>query len=212
MAPRRLTNYILFSRDGSPPQVGHLDHTTSAIQPLSLTSGTPLTSLYQVLEASPANIIPSPSVPPLPLSSVRILPPFPDRDVLAVGKNYLAHAREFNRSGFDASDSVDRPTHPVIFTKRATSIIADGEEVLLHPEFTSTADYEGEVGVVVGRAGFRVQEADAWDHVWGYTIINDITARERQRDHKQFYLGKSPDTFCPMVRCSTFSSYPRCGC
>ncbi|KAF6807776.1 fumarylacetoacetate hydrolase [Colletotrichum sojae] len=199
MPPQRLTNYILFTHNNSPRQVGHLDHATSTITPLSLPSGTPLTSLYQVIEASDilsSSALPLPSA--LPLSSVQILPPFPERDVLAVGKNYLSHAAEFNRSGFDASDTVDRPSHPVIFTKRSTSIIPHGDEVLLHPEFTSTADYEGEVGVIIGRAGFRVSEADAWDHVWGYTIINDITARERQRDHKQFYLGKSPDTFCPM--------------
>jgi hypothetical protein len=60
-------------------------------------------------------------------------------------------------------------------------------------------DYEGEIGVIIGKGGFKIKEADAMKHVWGYTIINDMTARERQRDHKQFYIGKSPDTFCPIV-------------
>lgn len=69
-----------------------------------------------------------------------------------------------------------------------------------HPGFTESLDYEGEIGAIVGKAGFRITEQDAMAHVWGYTIINDMTARERQRDHKQFYIGKSPDTFCPMVR------------
>lgn len=87
----------------------------------------------------------------------------------------------------------------MIFTKRFTSIIADGEEIYAHPEFTRTADYEGEIGVIVGREGYRVSEEEAMEYVWGYTIVNDLTARERQRDHKQFYIGKSPDTFCPMV-------------
>lgn len=59
-------------------------------------------------------------------------------------------------------------------------------------------DYEGEIGVIIGKSGFKVEDADAMDYVWGYTIINDMTARERQRDHKQFYIGKSGDTFCPM--------------
>ena len=59
-------------------------------------------------------------------------------------------------------------------------------------------DYEGEIGVIIGKAGFKITEENAMNHVWGYTIINDMTARERQRDHKQFYIGKSPDTFCPM--------------
>lgn len=70
--------------------------------------------------------------------------------------------------------------------------------MLLHHGFTESVDYEGEIGVIIGKPGFRVSESDAMDYVWGYTIINDITARERQRDHKQFFIGKSPDTFCPM--------------
>jgi 2-keto-4-pentenoate hydratase/2-oxohepta-3-ene-1,7-dioic acid hydratase in catechol pathway/pimeloyl-ACP methyl ester carboxylesterase len=99
---------------------------------------------------------------------------------------------------YDASDKADQPTHPVIFTKRATSIIAHGEEIYSHPDFTETLDYEGEIGVIIGKSGFRIREEDALNHIWGYTIINDVTARERQKDHKQFYIGKSPDTFCPM--------------
>ena len=67
-----------------------------------------------------------------------------------------------------------------------------------HPKFTQTLDYEGEIGVIVSKAGFQISESDAIDFVWGYTIINDVTAREKQRDHKQFFLGKSADTFCPM--------------
>lgn len=98
-----------------------------------------------------------------------------------------------------SSDKTDQPTHPVIFTKRATSIIAHGEPIYPHPGFTDTIDYEGEIGVIIGKSGFKIEEADAMEYVWGYTIINDMTARERQRDHKQFYIGKSPDTFCPMV-------------
>lgn len=90
------------------------------------------------------------------------------------------------------------PTHPVIFTKRATSIIANGDEIFPHPSFTQSVDYEGEIGVIIGKSGFQISEADAMTHIWGYTIINDMTARERQRDHKQFYIGKSPDTFCPI--------------
>jgi 2-keto-4-pentenoate hydratase/2-oxohepta-3-ene-1,7-dioic acid hydratase in catechol pathway/pimeloyl-ACP methyl ester carboxylesterase len=111
---------------------------------------------------------------------------------------HKAHAEEFNASGYDSSDKVDQPTHPVIFTKRATSIIADGDEIFPHPGFTESPDYEGEIGVIIGKPGFQITQEKAMDHVWGYTIINDMTARERQRDHKQFYLGKSPDTFCPM--------------
>ena len=82
------------------------------------------------------------------------------------------------------------PTHPVIFTKRSTSIIANNEDILLHKDFTQTLDYEGEIGVIIGKTGFQVSEADADQYIWGYTIINDVTAREKQRDHKQFFIGR----------------------
>lgn len=193
----RLTNYAAFEDPATGlRRIGHLEG--DSIQPLSFLSGTPVQDLYQVIEAGSSNIKASSAA--VPLSSVKLLAPISGRDVLAVGKNYSEHAKEFNSSGFDSSDKVDIPTHPVIFTKRATSITADGEDIFLHPDFTQTLDYEGEIGVIIGKSGFRVREEDAWDYVWGYTIINDVTARERQRDHKQFYIGKSPDTFCPMVR------------
>ena len=131
-------------------------------------------------------------------SGVRLLPPFSARDVLAVGKNYSAHAKEFNKSGYDASDKVDIPSHPVIFTKRSTSIIATEEEILPLENFTQSCDYEGEIGVIIGKPGYQISEAEANEYVFGYTIINDVTAREKQRDHKQFYIGKSADTYCPM--------------
>lgn len=194
----RLSHYAAFIRpETGISQIGHLDATAGTIQPLRLLSGYPLQNLYQVIEAGPSQIVAS--GPALPLASVKILPPLAGRDVLAVGKNYMEHAKEFNASGFDSSDKVDRPSHPVIFTKRATSIIADGDDIYLHPEFSKTVDYEGEIGVIVGKAGFRIPKEKAMEYVWGYTIINDVTARERQRDHKQFYIGKSADTFCPMV-------------
>lgn len=195
---RRLSNYAAFTRpETGISQMGHLDVENGTIQPLSLLSGYPIQDLYQVIEAGPLQIAASGSA--LALSSVKLLAPISGRDVLAVGKNYMEHAKEFNASGYDSSDKIDRPSHPVIFTKRATSIIADGEDVFLHPEFSKSVDYEGEIGVIVGKAGFRIPKERAMDYVWGYTVINDMTARERQRDHKQFYIGKSADTFCPMV-------------
>ncbi|KAH8434332.1 bifunctional fumarylacetoacetate hydrolase/alpha/beta hydrolase family protein [Aspergillus melleus] len=192
-----LTNYVAYLEPKNGPRIGHLDFETSTITPLSFKSGTPLTDLYQVITVGEDGIIAS-GAQSLPLSSVKHLPPISGRDVLAVGKNYVEHAREFNSSGYDASDKVDQPTHPVIFTKRATSIIGPQDEILLHPTFTETVDYEGEIGVIFGKTGFQIPEENAMDYVWGYTIINDVTARERQRDHKQFFLGKSPDTFCPI--------------
>ncbi|RSL63659.1 hypothetical protein CEP51_013274 [Fusarium floridanum] len=192
-----LAQYAAFSHpDTGLVRIGHYDIAKGTIQPLSFLSGTPVTSLYEVIAAGVSQIITDGEL--VSAKDVKLLPPISGRDILAVGKNYMEHAKEFNSSGFDSSDKTDRPSHPVIFTKRATSIIADGEEILPHAEFSSTIDYEGEIGVIIGKAGYRVEEADAWEYVWGYTIINDMTARERQRDHKQFFIGKSADTFCPI--------------
>ncbi|KAH8651644.1 fumarylacetoacetate hydrolase-like protein [Tricladium varicosporioides] len=191
------TNYIAYlDAKFKGPRIGHLDFQSSNIQPLSYESGAPLSTLYEVIEIGCSHIKASGDA--IPLHSVQLLPPISGRDILAVGKNYAEHAKEFNSSGYDSSDKVDQPTHPVIFTKRATSIIAHEEEILPHDGFTDTVDYEGEIGVIIGKSGFQIAENDAEEYVWGYTIINDVTARERQRDHKQFYIGKSPDTFCPM--------------
>lgn len=181
----------------SQPRMGHYDLQDDTIHPLCFLSGTPVTGLYQVIEAG-ENLI-ARAGQSLPASSVKLLAPISGRDVLAVGKNYSEHAKEFNQSGFNSSDKVDIPSHPVIFTKRASSIIAHGDAIFSHGTFTQSLDYEGEIGVIIGNPGFRIDESTAMEHVWGYTIINDVTARERQRDHKQFYIGKSADTFCPMV-------------
>jgi 2-keto-4-pentenoate hydratase/2-oxohepta-3-ene-1,7-dioic acid hydratase in catechol pathway len=193
-----LTSYIAYQVNGfERKSIGHYDVEKDTIQPLAFASGTLLEDLYQVIQVGESSIIPSGEK--ISASSVKILPPLSGRDVLCVGKNYAEHAKEFNSSGFDSSDKVDQPTHPVIFTKRFTSIIGAGQEIYPHPGFTETIDYEGEIGVIIGKAGYRITEENAMQHVWGYTIVNDTTARERQRDHKQFYIGKSPDTFCPMV-------------
>ncbi|KAJ5862122.1 hypothetical protein N7455_006190 [Penicillium solitum] len=195
VATNNLTNYVTYLDDQGRSRVGHLDLHSSMVTPLMMMSGAPVNSLYQVIELENAVIAYGDS---FPLSSVSIQAPISDRDILAVGKNYASHAIEFNRSGYDSSDNTDQPTHPVIFSKRSTSILPCGEEIYPHPNYTSTLDYEGEIGVIIGKAGFQIAEKDAMDYVWGYTIINDLTAREKQRDHKQFFLGKSPDTFCPM--------------
>lgn len=162
---------------------------------MAMASGAPVSSLFQVIELN-NDVVPAGES--IALDSVKLLPPISGRDILCVGKNYAAHAQEFNKSGYDASDKIDQPSHPVIFTKRSTSIVASGHDIYPHPDFTQSLDYEGEIGVIIGKPGFAIDESNALDHVWGYTIINDVTAREKQRDHKQFYIGKSADTFCPM--------------
>lgn len=191
----KLNNFVAYRlSDGTGrTRIGHLEQAKGSITPVSFESGTLITSLYQVIEVGEENVIAG-EEPFLLTETVDILPPLTGRDVLAVGKNYSEHAKEFNASGYDASDKVDLPSHPVIFTKRATSIVANEEDILLHEGFTETLDYEGEIGVIIGQGGFQISEQEAEQHVWGYTIVNDVTAREKQRDHKQFYIGKHSAT------------------
>ncbi|MCA1320139.1 fumarylacetoacetate hydrolase family protein [Bacillus tianshenii] len=117
--------------------------------------------------------------------------PRPAKNVLCVGKNYKDHVLEMGSEG-------DIPEHIMIFTKAPTSVIGDGDDILLHEGLTSQLDYEGELAVVIGKEGVGIKEEEAYDHVFGYTIINDITARDMQARHKQFFLGKSLDASCPM--------------
>ena len=139
----------------------------------------------------------------LPLSAVKIEAPIPRpaRNVMCVGKNYHEHAKEFTRSGFDSSASsvADAiPTAPIIFTKAPECVIADGEDIRYPEGVSDSVDYEAELGLVIGRGGRGITKADAYKHICGYTIINDVTARDLQGKHKQWFLGKSLDTFCPM--------------
>ena len=125
--------------------------------------------------------------------------PRPAKNVFCVGKNYHEHAKEFHNSGFDASAGANAvPELPIIFTKAPTSVIAQGESILSELDFSNSVDYEGELTVVIGKGGRGISKADAFKHVYGYTIINDVTARTMQHAHKQWFLGKSLDTFCPM--------------
>jgi 2-keto-4-pentenoate hydratase/2-oxohepta-3-ene-1,7-dioic acid hydratase in catechol pathway len=138
--------------------------------------------------------------PGLPLDSVTLRPPLrPVRNVFCVGKNYRDHAREFGRSGYDSpTRSEDLPDKPVVFTKATTAVTGPYDDVDPHSGVTSELDYEGELGVIIGRGGRGIARGDAYAHVWGYTVVNDVTARDLQRDHKQWFLGKSLDTHCPM--------------
>lgn len=128
-------------------------------------------------------------------------PVVPRRNVICVGKNYRSHAAEFHRSGFDASSKPDAsavPALPVVFTKAPSSIIGPGETIPAHLDDTGTTDYEGELGVVIGRGGRAITADAAMEHVFGFTVVNDVTSRQIQRDHMQWFLGKSIDGFCPM--------------
>ena len=126
-------------------------------------------------------------------SGARILAPIPRprKNVFAVGLNYVRHNREFTGS--------DRlPDHPIVFTKAPTSVIGPDVPIELRPDLTPEVDYEGELGVIIGKRGRDIPKDRAEEHIFGYAIVNDVTARDLQKRTSQWFLGKSLDTFCPM--------------
>jgi 2-keto-4-pentenoate hydratase/2-oxohepta-3-ene-1,7-dioic acid hydratase in catechol pathway len=139
----------------------------------------------------------------IPCASVTIHAPIPRpaKNVLCVGKNYHDHAHEFHASGVDASGKETIPEVPIMFTKWPNSVIGSGEPIPSANDYTDSVDYEGELTVVMGKGGRNVSRKDAYDHVFGYTIINDVSARTLQNRHRQWFLGKSLDGFCPMGPC-----------
>lgn len=139
--------------------------------------------------------------PARPLDGTRLAAPVGPlaKNVMSVGKNYHDHAQEFARSGFDQSgDRQEVPEFPVVFTKAVTSLADPGQPIPASKDPSNSTDYEGELGVVIGRAGRNIRKANAYDHVFGYTIVNDATARTIQQRHKQWFLGKSLDGYCPV--------------
>ena len=141
--------------------------------------------------------------PQISLSAVKLKAPvpLPLRNIMCVGKNYHEHAKEFSASGFDSSstgaaDAI--PTAPIIFTKVPQSVIGPDEPIRYPTGVSEQLDYEAELAVIIGKGGKGIAKADALKHVWGYTIVNDVTARDLQARHKQWFLGKSMDTFAPM--------------
>ena len=136
----------------------------------------------------------------LPLASVRLLAPIPRpiKNIFCVGKNYHEHAHEFHVSGFDASAKEAIPEAPIVFTKAPTSVIGSLEPIPSQLDYTQSTDYEGELVVVIGKSGRAIAKQNAYDYVFGYTIANDVTARTLQHKHRQWFIGKSLDGFCPM--------------
>ena len=190
--------------DGAGPRVGVLGP-DGTVADVSATAGVGETML-EVVEAGEeglASIRAALTSSPLHrVDSVRVRAPImPRNNVMAVGRNYHDHAKEFSASGFDASEKKMIPDHPIIFTKALSSIVAPGDAIDTSMDPSGTSDYEGELGVVIGTGGHRIAAADAMAHVFGYTVINDVTARALQAQHVQFFIGKSAATFCPMGPC-----------
>jgi len=132
-----------------------------------------------------------------PFSEVMPLAPIPvpRRNILCLGKNYLDHAQEIAAK---LQTSGEAPRQPIIFTKATTAVIAPGEPIPAYPAYTQKLDYEAELALIIGKDGRDIAAGNAWDHVFGYTAINDISARDLQKDHHQWFRAKSLDGFAPM--------------
>jgi len=136
-----------------------------------------------------------------PLAEVSFLSPLSAlvRNVFAVGKNYHEHAMEFDKSGFNATSGASAiPAFPQLFTKATTTLAGPTDTIRFDPNHTSCVDYEGEIGVVIAAQCRNVPRAQALDKVFGFVALNDVTARDLQKNHAQWFLGKSLDTFCPL--------------
>lgn len=125
--------------------------------------------------------------------------PNPVGDVVCVGVNYHAHLIE--SAGAGHVSLMDHPDKTVYFSKRVDEAVACGAGIPAHEDICDSLDYEVELGVVIGKNAKKVAREEALDYVFGYTIVNDVSARTLQTDHKQWYRGKSLDGFCPMGPC-----------
>lgn len=122
--------------------------------------------------------------------------PQPRKNVFCVGRNYAEHIAEGEKA---QNVKIGVTEHPVFFTKPPTSVVPPEGEVLIFPALSEAIDYEVELAIVIGKPGRDIAKADAYDHVFGYTILNDITARDIQRRHGgQYFKGKGLDGSCPI--------------
>lgn len=137
----------------------------------------------------------------LAISEVELMAPvpYPDQDIICLGINFLDHARESAR--FVGREFKGQREYPVYFGKRVAKASADGDPIPWYGELDDHLDYEAELAVVIGKFAQSVSAEQAMEHVFGYTVINDVTARTLQKRHMQFYRGKSLDGFCPMGPC-----------
>jgi 2-keto-4-pentenoate hydratase/2-oxohepta-3-ene-1,7-dioic acid hydratase in catechol pathway len=185
-----------YSLNGSV-HIGRIDEAAQTITPLA-----GVTDMVDLIGRGDIRAHANGAAKAVPLSSATLLAPIPapQRNIFCVGKNYRDHAREFSNSGYEAGavKGAEIDSHPAVFTKPANTVVGPNDIVQLHAHITSSVDYEAELALIIGKEGRDIAPERAYEHIFGYTIVNDVTARDRQRNHKQWFLGKALDTFCPM--------------
>ncbi|BAU57466.1 fumarylacetoacetate hydrolase family protein [Halorhodospira halochloris] len=121
--------------------------------------------------------------------------PYPRRNIICLGMNYAEHAEESLRA---KGRELELPEYPVLFTKATTAVIGPYSDIVLDEQVTQQLDWEVELALIIGKGGRYIAKERAFDHIFGYTVVNDLSARDLQFRHKQFFLGKSMDGSCPM--------------
>ena len=188
-----------FITDGTR-KVGVVSGDGLSIQPLDLSSAQADAGILSIIETvAGGGALPSSIGSKVKMADVSLDAPLPKprRNLWCVGRNYHAHAKELSASVFK-DNSARTDEWPIVFTKVPECVVGPHDDVLVPVEVSTQIDYEAELAVVVGKGGKNITRAAAMDHVFGYTVVNDVTARDVQIRHGQWDLGKSFDTFCPM--------------
>jgi 2-keto-4-pentenoate hydratase/2-oxohepta-3-ene-1,7-dioic acid hydratase in catechol pathway len=182
-------------------QVGQVSADGLQVTPFALTEAQAQHGAQVLIDAMVAGQpLPALTGASLVVSSVKLESPLPvpRRNVWCVGRNYHAHAKELQASVFKDSNA-DTKAWPIVFTKVPECVVGPTDDVQLPGAAVSDQiDYEAELAVIIGQGGKNISQADAMKHVFGYTVVNDVTARDVQMRHQQWDMGKSFDTFCPM--------------
>jgi 2-keto-4-pentenoate hydratase/2-oxohepta-3-ene-1,7-dioic acid hydratase in catechol pathway len=188
-------------RDGKGVRLGALDEAGKVLDLHAADAALPRDMLALIAggDAALAAVRAAAESAPVAEGATLLAPiPRPTKNIFCVGKNYHEHAKEFASSGFDATAKEVVPEAPVVFSKPPTSVIGPNDPIPSFLDSSNSTDYEGEIAVVIGKAGRGIGEADAPAHIFGYTIVNDVTARTLQHRHRQWILGKGIDGYCPM--------------
>jgi 2-keto-4-pentenoate hydratase/2-oxohepta-3-ene-1,7-dioic acid hydratase in catechol pathway len=188
-------------RSGSERKVGVVDEQGDTITPYVLNQSDADEGIQYIIDCQGQGRALPPLGQAIALNDVCLEAPLPRprRNVFCVGKNYFDHAHEFANSGFDSSAAQGSvPAHPIVFSKVPESVTATHTAIEYDSEISDAIDYEVELAVIIGKRGRRITKENALSHVWGYTVINDVTARDLQGRYSQWLIGKSQDTFCPM--------------
>lgn len=187
---------VTYLKDGLE-RTGILSETGDLVRPL------PFPDLQSIIEASGAELEAAAASAAIPLSELTLLAPIPRprQDVICLGINYHAHAEEAARYSAEAFTK-ERPI-PIYFSKRVTEAVPPEGFIESHPGLVERLDYEAELAVIIGKTAKNVKAEDAADYIFGYTVLNDVSARVLQTTHKQWYFGKSLDGFTPIGPCIT---------